>query len=218
MLLIFPLIGFNSIYELSIINRGKEISLSVRMTIGHCHSEGVFDDWRMFACRNDNRPLSFWRNFLWLKNLSLSEWQNATAILKELFVTEESFLCRNDNRPLSFWRSFSWLKNLCLSEWQNATVILKELFATEGSLPVGITMRFLVEVKNLSVGITTGHCHSEGAFCDWRIFACRNYEEIPRRSKNSFSVGMTKRYCHSEGAFRDWRVFACWKYKGLLTK
>ena len=44
MLLIFPFIGFNSIYELSIINRGKEISLSVRMTIGHCHSEGVFDD------------------------------------------------------------------------------------------------------------------------------------------------------------------------------
>jgi hypothetical protein len=80
MLLIFPLIGFNSIHELTIINRGKEISLS--------------------------------------------EWQNAIDILKELFVTQEFFLCRN-------------------------------------------------------------------------------YEEIPRRSKNSFSVGMTKPECHSEGTFRD---------------
>jgi hypothetical protein len=42
------------------------------------------------------------------KTASLSEWQNAIVILKELFVTEESFLCRNyEEIPRRSKNSFS---------------------------------------------------------------------------------------------------------------
>jgi len=135
-----------------------EETFSVGMTIAHCHSERAFRDWRNFLCRNDNTPLSFWKSFSRLKNLCLSEWQ------KDSSSKQKKLLCRNDNTPLSFWKSFSRLKKLSLSEWQYATVILKELFATE---------------ETFSVGMTKRHCHSEGAFRDWRIFACRNDKKSP---------------------------------------
>jgi hypothetical protein len=57
-----------------------------------------------------------------------------------------------------------------LSELQNASVILKELFATEESFSIENIQIPRQSKKSFSVGMTIRLCHSEGAFCDWRIF------------------------------------------------
>ena len=132
----------------------------------------LFGDWRILTVEKlkvyhrSKRFLDEAKNFsvgmtlrflVEAKKASLSEWQYATVILKELFATEETFsvgmtirhchsegafrdwrnfLCRNDKTPLSFWRSFSRLKNLCLSEWQKESPSIKKTWIPTWSIQV----------------------------------------------------------------------------------
>jgi len=156
------------------------------MTIGHCHSERALRDWRIFACRsdneiprrskkllcrNDNRPLSFWRSFLATeesflcrndneiprrsKKTSLSEWQrDSSSKQKQLLCRNDKkiprrskkLLCRNDNRPLSFWRSFLATEESFLC--RNYEEIPRR---SKNSFSVGLTKKFFVEAKTASL-------------------------------------------------------------------
>jgi hypothetical protein len=137
----------------------------------------------------------------------LSELQNASVILKELFATEESFSIENIQIPRQSKKSFSVGMTICLCHSEGAfrdwRIILyrkhtdssskqKKLFCRNDNTSLSFWRSFL-RLKNLS-------------FFENIKVPCWK-KKIPRQSKNSFSVGMTIRLCLFEGAFCDWRIF-----------
>jgi len=155
--------------------------------------------------RNDNSTLSFWRSLFgdWRihpcrnkkdssskRKASLSEWQCDSS-------SKQKLLCRNDNSTRCHSKGAFWR--------------LKNLFMIK-------TMRFLVEAKNFSVGMTIQpDVILKELFSDWRIYSWLKQWDFSSKRKASLSEWQDDFVILKE-PFGDWRISPCRKREDSSSK